>query len=113
MLSAEAERQEQILKAEGEARAIEMVADAKAKAINTIGVAAATDEGQKAVQLDLATEAIKARQEIAKESTVVLMDGDKSGTANVVAEAVAVVSALNKTEAFAGSAKGPYVGSEA
>ena len=100
VLAAEAERAEQILKAEGEARAIELVATAKATALDTIGKAAATAEGQKAVQLDLATRAIEAKQEIAKESTVVLMDGQTNSAGSVVAEAVAIVSAMNQSEAF-------------
>ncbi len=100
VLAAEADRAQQILRAEGEARAIEMVAVAKAKAIKIIGSQAATGEGQKAVQLDLATNAIKAKQQIAKESTVVLMDGKSSEAGSTVAEAVAIVSAMNKSGAF-------------
>jgi regulator of protease activity HflC (stomatin/prohibitin superfamily) len=107
VLAAEADRAQQILRAEGEARAIEMVAEAKATALRKIGEAAATTEGQKAVQLDLATRAIEAKQEIAKESTVVLMDDKNSSAGSVVAEAVAVVSAMNRSEAFSTSGKGP------
>ena len=103
VLAAEADRAEQILQAEGEARAIEMVADAKANALRTIGEAAATEKGQKAVQLDLATGAIDAKRAIAKDSTVVLMDGKSSEAGQVVAEAIAIVSAMNKSEAFSGS----------
>jgi len=100
VLAAEADREQQILQAEGEARAIEMVADAKANALRTIGEAAATGEGQKAVQLDLATLAIDAKKAIAKDSTVVLMDGKTNETGSVVAEAVAVVTAMNESKAF-------------
>lgn len=100
VLAAEAERTEQILMAEGEARAITLVAEAQAAALTTIGQSAATHEGQKAVQLDLATKAIAAKQEIAKESTIVLMDGQSNNTGSVVAEAVAVVSAMNQSPAF-------------
>ena len=100
VLTAEADKAEQILNAEGEARAIEMVAVAKAKAIETIGEAAATSKGQKAVQLDLATQAIEAKHAIAKDSTVVLMDGKSSDAGSTVAEAVAIVSAMNKSDAF-------------
>jgi len=100
VLAAEADRAEQILSAEGEARAIEMVAEAKAMALKTIGEAAATTEGQKAVQLDLATQAINAKYQIAKQSTVVLMDGQSSEAGSTVAEAVAIVSAMNKSDAF-------------
>ena len=100
VLAAEADKAEQILNAEGEARAIEMIADAKAKALTKIGEAAATEQGQKAVQLDLATLAIEAKQAIAKESTVVLMDGKSSEAGSSVAEAVAIVSAMNQSKAF-------------
>lgn len=100
VLVAEAQRAQQILKAEGEAKAIELVALAKANALHTIGEAAATPQGQKAVQLDLATRAIEAKQAIAKESTVVLMDGKTNETSNVVAEAVAIVTAMNESKAF-------------
>ncbi|NOZ52875.1 MAG: paraslipin [Gammaproteobacteria bacterium] len=100
VLAAEADRAEQILMAEGEARAITLVAEAKAAALTTIGQSAATHEGQKAVQLDLATIAIEAKQAIAKESTIVLMDGQSNNTGSVVAEAVAVVSAMNQSPAF-------------
>jgi regulator of protease activity HflC (stomatin/prohibitin superfamily) len=100
VLAAEADRQEKILRAEGEARAIEMVAEAKANALRVMGVAAANPQGQKAVQLDLATNAIDAKRQIAKESTIVLMDAKASEPGNVVAEAVAIVSAMNRSEAF-------------
>ncbi|VAW86632.1 Protein QmcA (possibly involved in integral membrane quality control) [hydrothermal vent metagenome] len=100
VLAAEAIRAEQILMAEGEARAITLVADAQAAALTTIGQSAITPEGQKAIQLDLATKAIEAKQEIAKESTVVLMDAQSNNTGSVVAEAVAIVSAMNQSPAF-------------
>ncbi len=100
VLSAEGDRAQQILTAEGEAQAIELVATAKAMAIRTIGESAATGPGQKAVQLDLATQAIMAKQNIAKESTVVLMGDKASDAGSVVAEAVAVVTAMNKSGAF-------------
>jgi regulator of protease activity HflC (stomatin/prohibitin superfamily) len=106
VLAAEADRAEQILRAEGEAKAIELVAEAKAAALRKVGEVAATGEGQKAVQLDLATLAIKAKQEIAKESTVVLMDDKNNSAGNVVAEAIAIVSAMNKSEAFSGDGGG-------
>lgn len=100
VLAAEADRMEQILNAQGEAKAIELVAEAKAAAITTVGEAAATAQGQKAVQLELAEQAIVAKQNIAKESTIVLMDGESNDAGRVVSEAVAVVTAMNKSEAF-------------
>ncbi len=100
VLAAQAEREQQVLKAEGEAKAIELVALAKANALHVIGEAANTAAGQKAVQLDLAGQAIVAKQNIAKESTIVLMDGESNETSRVVSEAVAIVSAMNKSDAF-------------
>ena len=107
VLAAEAERQQRILEAQGEAQAITTVADAQATALRTIGDAAATAEGQKAVQLDLATKAIDAKQQIAKESTIVLMDGQKSEAGSVVAESMAVVAAMNSSNAFSGTTATP------
>ncbi len=100
VLAAEAAREQQILNAEGEAKAIELVALAKAAAIRTIGESAVTPAGQKAIQLDLATLAIEAKRMIAKESTIVLMDDKSSGAGNTVAEAVAIVAAMNNSDAF-------------
>lgn len=100
LLAAEAEKQQQVLKAEGEAQSIELVAASRAKALTLIGEAAATPQGKAAVQLDLATEAIAAKKAIARESTVVLMDNDKSNTGNTVAEALGVIAAIQKSGNF-------------
>ena len=62
VLAAEADKAEQVLKAEGEAQAILAVAAAQAEALRKVGEAADTEEGQKAIQLDLATKAIEAKQ---------------------------------------------------
>lgn len=96
VLNAEADRAEQILRAEGEAQAIIAVADAKAKAIATIGKVANTEEGQKAIQLDLAGLAIEAKHAIAKESSVVLLPDNQSSASSIVAEAMTIINALNK-----------------
>ena len=77
VLAAEADREEQILKADGEAQAIIRVAQADAEAIETVGKAAATQEGQKAVQLELAKGAIQAKEKIAKESSIVLLRSEE------------------------------------
>lgn len=100
VLAAEADREQQILNAQGEAEAITTVALAQASALKTIGDAAATSEGQKAVQLDLATKAIAAKAQIAKDSTIVLMDNKQTEAGSVVAESMAVVAAMNSSEAF-------------
>jgi len=95
VLAAEADKAEQILKAEGEAQAILAVAEAKARALMVVGSAAIQEKGQKAVQLELAEQAIAAKHAIARESSVVLLNEERTGVANVVAEAMTIVNALN------------------
>ncbi|MDN3637655.1 paraslipin [Simiduia curdlanivorans] len=97
VLAAEADKAEQILRAEGEAQAIVAVAEAQANALDTVGKVAATPEGQKAIQLDLAVKAIEAKKQIARESTVVLLPDGNSSPASVVAEAMTIIGTLNTT----------------
>lgn len=98
VLAAEADKAEQILLAEGEAQAIIAVADAKAKALKTIGDAAKTEEGQKAVQLDLATKAIEAQQAIAKESSVILLPSGDTNASSLVASSMAIINKINEQQ---------------
>jgi regulator of protease activity HflC (stomatin/prohibitin superfamily) len=94
VLAAEADKDEQILRAQGEASAIIAVAEAQAEALNKVGEAANTEAGQKAIQLDLATKAIEAKQAIAKESSVVLLPDSGTEAASVVAQATSIITAL-------------------
>lgn len=97
VLAAEAEKEQQILQAQGEAQAILAVAEAQAGAIREVGEAANSDSGQKAIQLDLATKAIEAKQAIAKESSVVLLPDGSTEAANIVAQAMTIINTLNKS----------------
>ena len=99
VLAAETEREEQVLRAEGEAKAIVAVASAQAESLRQVGQAAATEEGQKAVQLDLATKAIEAKLAIAKESSVVLLPDNGTDAASMVTQAMTIISTLNKNVA--------------
>ena len=96
VLAAEADKAQQVLRAAGEAKAIVAVALAQAEALITVGDAAKTEEGQKAIQLDLATKAIEAKQAIAKESTVVLLPDSATDVSSVVAQAMTIINTLNK-----------------
>ena len=98
VLAAEAEKAEQILRAEGEASAILAVAEAKAAALETVGAAANTERGHKAIQLDLAEQAIEAKASIARESSVVLLSDSQTNAANVVAEAMTIIQKLGPGE---------------
>jgi regulator of protease activity HflC (stomatin/prohibitin superfamily) len=96
VLRAEADKLEQILRAEGEAQAIIAVANASAQALETVGQVANTPQGQKAIQLELAGKAIAAKQAIAKESSVVLLPDEQSNAATMVAEAMTIISTMNR-----------------
>lgn len=98
VLNAEANKAEQILRAEGEAQAIIAVAEAKAKALKIVGEIANTAQGQRAIQLELAADAIEAKKAIAKESSVVLLSDGQSQAANIVTEAMTIINALNKNK---------------
>jgi len=96
VLAAEADKAEQVLRAEGEAKAIIAVAEAQAEALRKVGEAANTAEGQKAIQLDLATKAIEAKQAIAKESSVVLLPESGTDASSLVAQGMAIINKMNE-----------------
>ncbi|MEN9465472.1 MAG: Modulator of FtsH protease HflC [Pseudomonadota bacterium] len=96
VLAAEAEKAEQILRAEGEAQAILAVATAQAQALHQVGEAANTEAGQKAIQLDLATKAIAAKQAIAKESSMVIVPDSSTDASTLVAQSMAIINSINK-----------------
>lgn len=96
VLAAQADKEEKILRAEGEARAIIAVAEAQAEALQKVGQEANTEGGQKAIQLDLATKAIEAKQAIAKESSIVLLPDQQTEAASLVAQATSIINTLNK-----------------
>lgn len=99
VLAAEASKEAQILEATGKAEAIRLVAIAEAEALITIGKSAVTEEGQKAIALNLAQGAIDAHKAIAHEGTVVLTDGKTSeNITTTVAQAMAVSSSINASQ---------------
>jgi regulator of protease activity HflC (stomatin/prohibitin superfamily) len=98
VLAAEADKTEQILNAEGEAQAIIAVANAQAEALRKVGEAADTVEGQKAIQLDLATKAISAKEAIAKESSVVLLPESGTDASSLVAQGMSIINTLNSKQ---------------
>jgi hypothetical protein len=50
------------------------------------------------VQLDLAEQAISAKQAIARDSSVVLLSDTQTNASNVVAEAMTIVNRLNDVQ---------------
>ncbi len=98
VLAAEADKSEQILRAEGEAKAIIAVAEAQADALRKVGEAADTEQGQKAIQLDLATKAIAAKEAIARESSVVLLPDNGTDASSLVAQGMSIINTLNQKQ---------------
>ncbi|OUS70344.1 paraslipin [Pseudoalteromonas sp. A601] len=98
VLAAEADKSEQILRAEGEAKAIIAVAEAQADALRKVGEAADTEQGQKAIQLDLATKAIAAKEAIARESSVVLLPDNATDASSLVAQGMSIINTLNQKQ---------------
>jgi regulator of protease activity HflC (stomatin/prohibitin superfamily) len=96
VLAAEADKAEQMLQAEGEAQAIVAVARARAMALKMVGDIANTEDGQKAIQLELASKAIEAKHAIAKESSVVLLPDSGTDASSMVATATTIINSLNK-----------------
>ena len=97
VLAAEAEKTEQVLTAEGEAQAIKAVADAQANALQVIGETTTTENGQRAVQFDLARKAIDAKAAIAKDSSVsVTPENGTDAALSLVAQASSILNTLNK-----------------
>ena len=99
VLAAEADRDEQVLRAAGEAKALVAVADAQAKALVMVGQAADTPAGQKAVQLELATKAIHAKEMIAKKSSLIMLPDGATDAASLVTQAMAIIQKISMDNA--------------
>jgi regulator of protease activity HflC (stomatin/prohibitin superfamily) len=86
----EGERQAAINRAQGEASAIEAVAAATAHAIELVAQAIGKPGGSDAVQLKVAQQALDAYGRLAKSSTTLVVPGDMSQAAGLIASAMAV-----------------------
>ncbi len=87
----EGERQAAINRAQGEAAAIEAVAGATAHALELVAAAIAKPGGIDAVQLKVAQQALDAYANLAKTSTTLVVPGDMSQAAALVASAMTVL----------------------
>ncbi len=87
----EGERQAAINRAQGEAAAIEAVAGATAHALELVAAAIAKPGGVDAVQLKVAQQALDAYANLAKASTTLVVPGDMSQAAALVASAMTVL----------------------
>jgi regulator of protease activity HflC (stomatin/prohibitin superfamily) len=90
----EGEKQAQINKAQGEAAAIIAVAEANAEAIRKVADAIRQPGGEQAVQLKVAERAVDAYSRVATDSTTTLVvPGDTSGMAAILASAMKMIQA--------------------
>ncbi len=87
----EGERQAAINKAQGEAAAIEAVANATAHALEVVAGAIQKPGGMEAVQLKVAQQGLDAYGNLAKSSTTLVVPGDMSQAAGLIASAMAVL----------------------
>ncbi len=91
----EGQKQAAINNAQGEAAAIEAVADATAHALEVVANAIQKPGGAEAVQLKVAQQGLDTYANLAKSSTTLIVPGDMSQAAGLIASAMTV---LKKTQ---------------
>jgi regulator of protease activity HflC (stomatin/prohibitin superfamily) len=87
----EGERQSEINLAQGEAAAITAVAEATADAIRKIAAAIQQPGGEQAVQLKVAERAVDAYQQLAKTNNTMIVPGNMTEVAALIATAMALM----------------------
>jgi regulator of protease activity HflC (stomatin/prohibitin superfamily) len=89
--ASEATKQQQINEAEGQAAAILAVATATAEGLRKVGEALSGRGGPEAMQLRIGEEYLRQFGKIAKESTTLVVPGQLSDLASVVAMATSII----------------------
>jgi len=89
--ASEANKQQQINEADGQAAAILAVAKATAEGLRQVGSALSDRGGIEAMQLRIGEEYVRQFGKLAKESTTLVVPGDLSDLASVVAMATSIV----------------------
>ena len=87
----EGQRQAAINNAQGEAAAIEAVANATAHALEVVAAAIGKPGGSEAVQLKVAQQGLDTYANLAKTSTTLIVPGDMSQAAGLIASAMTVL----------------------
>ena len=64
----------------------------------------------KAIQLELATKAIQAKEKIAKESSIILLPDGSSNAASLVAESMAIIQKISNNNGSSKDEKETYIG---
>jgi regulator of protease activity HflC (stomatin/prohibitin superfamily) len=89
--ASEANKQQQINEADGQAQAILAVATATAEGLRRVGAALSGEGGIEAMQLRIGEEYVRQFGKLAKESTTLVVPGELSDLASVVAMATSIV----------------------
>lgn len=92
---ADGEKQAKILEAEGDKQAAIARAEGQARAIELVREQIIAEGGDKAVQLEVAKEAVGQFGQIAKTGNTLVLQGDSATPAGVMAQAMSVLGALN------------------
>jgi regulator of protease activity HflC (stomatin/prohibitin superfamily) len=99
ILESEGQKQAQINKAAGEAGAIQLVADANAHAVRVVAAAIAAPGGMNAANLKVAEKYVEAFQHLAKVNNTLIIPGNLSDIAGLVASAMTVLDRSRMGEA--------------
>ncbi|MGR5367106.1 SPFH domain-containing protein [Photobacterium damselae] len=94
ILEAEAQKCVLVLDAQGQAESVIALADAECSALERVGSQGLTDGGKIAMKYKLAMDAVAARVALAHKGTTVITSENSSSVGNVMAEAVAVSTAM-------------------
>ena len=101
ILESEGQKQAQINKAQGEAGAIELVANANANAVRVVAAAMEMPGGISAANLKVAVQYIEAFANLAKASNTLIVPGNVSDVAGLVASAMTVLDRVKPPSALA------------
>ena len=96
ILTSEGQKQELINKAEGAAAEIKLKADATAEAIVKVAESLNKKGGEQAANLEVAKQYIKEFGNLAKENNTLIIPGDVSNVASMVATAMSVIDKTKK-----------------
>ncbi len=102
ILESEGQKMAQINKASGEAGAIQLVADATANAVRAVAAAIGTEGGMNAANLKIAERYMDAFQSLAKTGTTLIVPGNLTDVAGIIASAMTV---MDRTKAGQAASK--------
>ncbi|CAB3359599.1 Hypothetical predicted protein [Cloeon dipterum] len=107
ILASEADKQEQINRAAGEATAIMAVAEAKAKGIKLVAESLKSQQGNKAASLTVASDYVDAFRHLAKTNNTIILPANAGDVSNAVVQAMSIFKQLNQGNSGAVSSELP------